>query len=83
MNRNDFIWLVLIIALVGGGVWMLQNDNYPIRQGLDLQGGLQVLLAADLPPDAEISREEMETSRQIIDQRVNAIGVTETTGAVA
>ena len=77
MNRNDFIWLVLIIALVGGGVWMLQNDNYPIRQGLDLQGGLQVLLAADLPPDAEISREEMETSRQIIDQRVNAIGVTE------
>lgn len=77
MNRNDFVWLVLIIALVVGGVWMLQNPDYPIHQGLDLQGGLQVLLEADLPPDAEITRNDLETSRQIIDQRVNAIGVTE------
>ncbi|KAA3659079.1 MAG: protein translocase subunit SecD [Chloroflexi bacterium] len=77
MNRNDYIWLVLIIALVGGGIWMLQNPGFPIRQGLDLQGGLQVLLAPDLPSDAEVAREDIETSRQIIDQRVNAIGVTE------
>ncbi len=77
MNRNDFIWLILIIALVVGGVWLMQNPNYPINQGLDLQGGLQVLLSADLPEDTTITREEIETSRQIVDQRVNAIGVTE------
>ncbi len=77
MNRNDFIWLILIIALVVGGVWLMQNPNYPINQGLDLQGGLQVLLSADLPEDTPITREEIETSRQIVDQRVNAIGVTE------
>lgn len=77
MNRNDFVWLILILALLGGGIWVLQNPDYPIRQGLDLQGGLQVLLTADLPPDAEISSEELDTSRQIIEQRVNAIGVTE------
>ena len=47
------------------------------RQGLDLQGGLQVLLEADLSPEAEVTREQMDTSRQIIDRRVNALGVTE------
>lgn len=77
MNSNDYIWLILILALVGGGVWLVQNPEYPIRQGLDLQGGLQVLMTADLPPDAEITTEDMNTARQIVDQRVNAFGVTE------
>ncbi|MCA9922275.1 MAG: protein translocase subunit SecD [Anaerolineales bacterium] len=77
MNRNDYIWLVLIIALVTGAVWLVQNPDFPIRQGLDLQGGLQVLLEADVPLDTDIAPDELETSRQIIDQRVNAIGVTE------
>lgn len=77
MNQNDYIWLAVIILLFIGAIWMVQNPDYPIRQGLDLQGGLQVLLAADLPEDAEITREEIDTSRQIIEQRVNAIGVTE------
>lgn len=77
MSRNDFIWLGIIAVLLIGAVWMVQNPDYPIRQGLDLQGGLQVLLAADLPEEAEITFQEINTSRQIIDQRVNAIGVTE------
>jgi len=77
MKRRDFIWLAIIILLVAGAGWLAQNPDYPIRQGLDLQGGLQVLLEADLPPEAEITRDQMDTSRQIIDQRVNALGVTE------
>lgn len=77
MKRRDFIWLAIITLLVAGAGWLAQNPNYPIRQGLDLQGGLQVLLEADLPPEVEVTREQMDTSRQIIDQRVNALGVTE------
>ncbi|HEX6385959.1 MAG TPA: protein translocase subunit SecD [Anaerolineae bacterium] len=77
MKRRDFIWLIIIILLAAGAAWLAQNPNYPIRQGLDLQGGLQVLLEADLPPEVEVTREQMDTSRQIIDQRVNALGVTE------
>lgn len=47
-----------------------------IRPGLDLQGGLRVLLAADLPAD-QISSGDMETARRIVENRVNALGVVE------
>ncbi len=77
MEQKDFVWLFVILGLVTVGIWMLQNESYPIRQGLDLQGGLQVLLSAELPLDVEVTREDMDTSRQIIDQRVNALGVSE------
>jgi len=47
-----------------------------IRPGLDLQGGLRVLLAADLPAD-QITSGDMETARRIVENRVNALGVVE------
>ncbi len=77
MNQKDFAWLIVIIGLVIFGVLLVQNPEYPIQRGLDLQGGLQVLLEADVPPEIEINAEDMNTSRQIISQRVNALGVTE------
>ena len=53
------------------------NREFKVVQGLDLQGGLQVLLEADLPPDTEISTEQIQTARDIIENRVNGLGVTE------
>jgi preprotein translocase subunit SecD len=47
------------------------------RLGLDLQGGLQVLLEADLPAEKQVTREEMETARKIVENRTNALGVSE------
>ena len=47
-----------------------------IKQGLDLKGGLQVLLAASqtgAPPTAE----QMESARRIIENRVNGLGLSE------
>lgn len=77
MEGKDYFWLVVILAIAGWAIWIVQSPNYPIRQGLDLQGGLQVLLKADLPEDAEIEPAQLDTSRQIIEQRVNALGVAE------
>lgn len=77
MQGKDYVWLVVILAVAGWAIWIVQNPNYPIRQGLDLQGGLQVLLKADLPEDIEIESAQLDTSRQIIEQRVNALGVAE------
>lgn len=74
---QDWLWLAVIVILTAVAVWVIQNPAYPIRQGLDLQGGLQVLLEADLPPDQEVDPQQMDTARQIIDQRVNALGVAE------
>ena len=48
-----------------------------VRQGLDLQGGLQVLLEADTTENEEISMDAMAATRSIVEQRVNGLGVTE------
>lgn len=47
------------------------------RLGLDLQGGLQVLLEADVPEGTEVDEERMRVARNIIQRRVDALGVTE------
>jgi preprotein translocase subunit SecD len=47
------------------------------RLGLDLRGGLQVLLEADVPAGTVINRDEMETARDIVENRTNALGVSE------
>ena len=77
METKDFIWLVIIILILAGAGWVVQNPDYPIVRGLDLQGGLQVLLEADIPSEQSVTIEQMDTARQIIDQRVNALGVAE------
>ncbi len=48
-----------------------------LRLGLDLQGGLQVLLAANPPAGQEVDAASMETARRIVENRVNALGLTE------
>ncbi len=77
IRRRDLYWLLVIILIVAGAIWVVRSPRFPIRLGLDLQGGLQVLLEADVAADVEVTAEAMDTARQIIDRRVNAIGVTE------
>ena len=76
-QRPDFVWLLIIVAIVVAAVYTIYDDNYPIRPGLDLSGGLQVLLEADLPEDADITTDDMMTARNIIAERINALGVSE------
>ncbi len=77
MTQRDFVWLGIIILIVAAALWVIFNPEYPIQRGLDLQGGLQVLLGADVPDDQEVTSEQMDSARQIIDRRVNALGVAE------
>jgi len=48
-----------------------------LRLGLDLQGGLKVLLAADPAEGQEFEAGSMETARRIVESRVNSLGLTE------
>jgi len=51
-----------------------------IKQGLDLQGGLQVVLQAEMKDIAEDRRDTaLEAARNVIERRVNFFGVTEPT----
>lgn len=54
-----------------------RGRDLQIKQGLDLKGGLQVLLASDLPGGAQPTPEQMESARRIIEDRVNGLGVSE------
>jgi preprotein translocase subunit SecD len=99
MFRNLWIRLVVILLIATLAVWIDFSDNImltnPIdgsilyqrdvssRLGLDLQGGLQVLLEADLPEDADISEADMEVARMIMENRTNALGVSENVLQVA
>jgi preprotein translocase subunit SecD len=55
----------------------LLNQDLQPRLGLDLRGGLQVLLEADLPEGAPVDAEAMQVARDIVQQRTDALGVSE------
>jgi len=61
----------------------LVDRNVEIRLGLDLRGGLQTLLEADLPADTTISSDDLKVTRQILESRANALGVSEVVMQVA
>lgn len=54
LKNNDYFWLFVIITLGFLAGRLVLNEAYPVRLGLDLQGGLQVLLEADVPADRRI-----------------------------
>lgn len=91
-RRRNLALLGAIIVLALGAAWMDLPANpgihihlgpvnvdrdIELRRGLDLQGGLQVLLEADLPPEESVDAGAMEATRVIIEQRVNGLGVSE------
>ena len=51
--------------------------DHEIRQGLDLQGGLQVVLEADPPAGTKVDSATMNGTRDTVERRVNALGVSE------
>ena len=82
MRSRELTSLILIVAVTAMALWIIFNPSQNVlgrdtsfRLGLDLQGGIQVLLRTT---DPNASAAEMETARQVIDQRVNALGVGET-----
>lgn len=82
MRSSTPLWLVVIAAITILAVWMILPNNpglfgRPIeaRPGLDIQGGLRVLLAADA--GVEVNADSIDKAKQIVENRVNALGVAE------
>jgi preprotein translocase subunit SecD len=61
----------------------IANRNTSIQLGLDLRGGLQVLLEADVPATTSVSADDLNVTRQILESRANALGVSEVVMQVA
>jgi preprotein translocase subunit SecD len=80
--------LIVILIVVAVAVWIdlpnnpgihigAYNRDIDTRLGLDLVGGVQALLEADLPEGAAVDTEKMQTATRIVENRVNGLGVTE------
>jgi len=92
MQRSVSLWLafIAVLALIVGWIDLPNNPGFHIegggfnvdrqfviRQGLDLQGGLSVLLQADPAPGQKVTPDLMEAARSRIELRVNGLGVSE------
>ena len=92
MRQRDVRLLVLIAVVAAIAGWVSWPGNpgldlsvgatriereIAIKLGLDLRGGMQVLLEADAPKDRVVDADAMEAARTIVENRVNGLGVTE------
>jgi preprotein translocase subunit SecD len=88
MRERNYALLIAIIFLAVLAAWIVMPDNPGLRvgpinkeikvhEGLDLQGGLQVLLQADVTDCASVTSDAMDSAKAIVENRVNALGVAE------
>ena len=78
MNRRNFTGVVVLAAIVAALLYLWQpwqSANFePIKLGLDLQGGLRVVLQAE---QDEPDPEDLSAARNVIENRINEFGVSE------
>jgi preprotein translocase subunit SecD len=74
--RRYFAVFVLIIAGMYALIFFTGDSRTP-QLGLDLQGGTTVTLTARTPDGKAPDPDDLELARQIIEQRVNGLGVAE------
>jgi preprotein translocase subunit SecD len=87
MNRN-YRLLILVLVVWALVIWAVLPNNPGIhignfnrtmetQLGLDLRGGMRVLLQVDLPEGTAITTQELSDAKQILLSRSNALGVSE------
>src|SRR3954468_16393920 len=74
--RRYFAVLALIIVGMYALIFFTGDSRTP-QLGLDLQGGTTVTLTARTPNGKAPDPDDLELARQIIEQRVNGLGVAE------
>ena len=88
--RRLYQYLIVIVILVLIAAWIVWpnnpgvhlwgiNKDFKTVLGLDLVGGVQALLEADVPEGQAVDAQSMQTAAQIVENRVNGLGVSEAT----
>ncbi|HSC93239.1 MAG TPA: protein translocase subunit SecD [Gaiellaceae bacterium] len=79
-RRNHLVLVALILAALIGAA-LLAIPGSPLHKkpvlGLDLQGGLEVVLKAVPPPGRSLQKSDLDRSVEIIRNRVDKLGVAE------
>ena len=76
------LWIDLPIQHIGAKqllFWQqpVEARSLMIKQGLDLQGGTQILLEARPAEGQTVTPADLQTAKTIVERRVNGLGVTE------
>ncbi len=74
-RQKNFLAIAALIVLLIASAWSFWPPSTSITQGLDLRGGLSVILTPKKPADAAA----MARALTIINNRVNGLGVSEAT----
>jgi len=86
MQRGQLTSIITILVVIILAIYLdipntpgIPGSDHKIqtRLGLDLVGGVQALLEADLPAEQAVDAQAMQTARSIVENRVNGLGVTE------
>jgi preprotein translocase subunit SecD len=87
LRNRTWLTLAFIVLLAVVSTWIsLPGSDFdvagfraahPVRQGLDLQGGLQVVLEARPVAGQVLDSDTLEGTRQTLESRVNGLGVSE------
>lgn len=75
-RKWNYLSLALMAVLLLGSVWAFWPPATKIKQGLDIQGGLSVILTADAK---NVDSATMDRALLIMNKRVNGLGVSEAT----
>ena len=78
VKRYASVLIVLLVILVACvvGFWPLDQK---ITQGLDIKGGVSVIMTADKPDGSAVTDDDMESAVAIVTNRVNSLGASEAT----
>ena len=88
MSQRSYYLLIVVAVVVALAIYIVIpnspgiklgsiNKVFTTRLGLDLVGGVQALLEADLPADTPIETGAMDAATGIVENRVNGLGLNE------
>ncbi len=76
-KTRNVVALVTIVALVAVSWWLFWPLDEKINQGLDIKGGVQVILTASPIGNTQLTEDSMSRTEAILTERVNGLGVSE------
>lgn len=77
MNPRKLLLLVVVLLTLGG-LYVIQDDKqFPTKYGLDIQGGMHLVLEAKDTDKIKVTPEVMQSVIAVVRNRVDATGVNE------
>ena len=74
-RRRSIFVLLVVVALIGGSLYVALSKE--TKLGLDLQGGSQLVYQAEPTAQQALDPDAMQRSIDLMQERVNAFGVSE------